>query len=314
MKKKIFLKYLFLACTSALVFTGCRKEPANDKAAKNAQTGISFIGFPTGMQSSTFFDPFTDIKTVNVFTIKKDAFNNVDLNKPENIVVTALPDAITAYNDAHDTKYELLPSSFYTVANSTDDVTQATDGSLTFKFAPGNFAKDFAIKLNGSKLDLSKSYALAYKITKADGLTVHAASKDTLYAFYSVKNKYDGKYSITGTINRFVSGTADPSLSGTLVDDLTTDVATIGTNANTFNQYWATGGGVAGIDGLQLAVDPITNKVTVTASGNSKLHNTPGTDNYYDPGTKTFHLAFDWGVDDQNKRVAVTTLTYVSSR
>ncbi|MGF7041587.1 DUF1735 domain-containing protein [Mucilaginibacter lappiensis] len=313
MKKKIFLKYLFLACTSALVFTGCRKEPANDKAAKNAQTGISFIGFPTGMESSTFFDPFTDIKTVNVFTIKKDAFNNADLNKPENIVVTALPDAITAYNDAHDTQYELLPSSFYTVANSTADVTQATDGSLTFKFAPGNFAKDFAIKLNGSKLDLSKSYALAYKITKADGLTVHAANKDTLYAFYSVKNKYDGKYSITGTIFRNSATIPDATLSGALKDDLTTNVATIGANANTFSQYWATGEGIAGIDGLQLAVDPITNKVTVTASGNPVLKNTPGTDNYYDPATKTFHLAFDWGVAP-NTRVAVTTLTYVSSR
>jgi hypothetical protein len=65
---------------------------------------------------------------------------------------------------------------------------------------------------------------------------------------------------------------------------------------------------------LQLTVDPATNKVTVVATGNSAVQNTAGKDNYYDPDTKTFHLAFDWGADANNKRIFEGTLTYSGSR
>jgi hypothetical protein len=309
MKKNIFFKYLFLACLSVFAFAGCVKEPAGDKTTETLNSGTTFVGFPSGMASNTFFDPFTDVKTISVFTIKKDAANNADLKKANNFVVTALPGAITAYNNAHGTAYELLPASFYTIA--TTDVAASGD-NLTFKFLPGDFSKDLIIKLDGSKLDLSKTYALAYKITNSDGVQIHAASKDTLYAFYSVKNQYDGKYAITGTITRNSATGPDVTLGGTLKSDLVVDVATVGANANTFSQLWADGSGVAGIGGLKLTVDPATNKVTVT-SDNATLKNTIGTNNYYDPTNRTFYLAFDWGTAP-NTRIAVTTLKYTGPR
>jgi hypothetical protein len=311
MKKNIFLKYLFLACLSVFAFAGCVKEPVGDKVTETLNSGTTYVGFPSGMENSTFFDQFTDVKTLSVFTIKKDAASNADLKKPENFIVTALPDAITAYNDANGTSYELLPASFYTIATAATDLTVSGD-NLTFKFAPGDFSKGFIINLDGSKLDLSKTYALAYKITNSDGVQIHAASKDTLYAFYSVKNQYDGKYAITGTITRNTQDGPDLTLGGTLKDGLSIDVATVGVNANTFSQLWADGGGVSGISGLKLTVDPATNKVTVT-SDNATLKNTVGTDNYYDPTNKTFHLAFDWGTAP-NTRIAVTTLKYTGPR
>ncbi|MDB5061948.1 MAG: hypothetical protein JWP67_1791 [Mucilaginibacter sp.] len=311
MKKNIFLKYLFLVCLSVFAFAGCVKEPAGDKVTETLNSGTTFVGFPSGMENSTFFDPFTDVKAITVFTIKKDAANNADLKKPENFVVTALPDAITAYNNANGTSYELLPSSFYTIATATTDVT-ASGNDLTFKFAPGDFSKDFIINLDGSKLDLSKTYALAYQLTNSDGVQIHAASKDTLYAFYSVKNQYDGKYAISGTITRNSLTGPDLTLGGTLQSNLSVDVATVGPNANTFSQLWADGSTVAGIDGLKLTVDPATNKVTVTSS-NTTLKNTIGADNYYDPTSKTFYLAFDWGTAP-NTRIAVTTLKYTGPR
>jgi hypothetical protein len=313
MKKKIFFKYLVLSCAFAVVFAGCRKEPAGDKANETLNAGKTLIGFPDGMESSTFFDPFTDVKTIDVFTLKKDAANNADLQKAENFVVSAVPDSITAYNEAHGTAYELLPSSYYTVSTSSTDVSVSGD-NLTFKFASGDFAKNFEIKLDGSKLDLSKSYALAYKITDSAGVGIHAASRGAMYAFYSVKNKYDGVYTLGGTIARYVSGVADATLGGTYPDGLTVDVATIGTYTDSFSLLWITGAGVGGVTGLQLTVDPATNKVTVVATGNSAVQNTAGKDNYYDPDTKTFHLAFDWGADANNKRIFEGTLTYSGSR
>ncbi|MDN3548758.1 DUF1735 domain-containing protein [Mucilaginibacter aquaedulcis] len=312
MKRNIFLKHMLIACSVLTMFSACRKVPAGDLSNENPTAGTSYIGFTGSMESATFFDPFTDLKTISVFSVKKDAAKPADLATGQSVVVTALPGAIDAYNEANDASYELLPPSFYTLANT--NATQAADGSLTFNFAPGDFQKEFAIKLDGSKLDLSKTYALAYKITKSDGLAVHAASKDTLYAFYSVKNKYDGVYTLAGNIKRFANGVADVSLGGDFPDGQESEVATIAANANTFQIFWHDGSGVGGVAGLQLAVDPATNKVTVTASGNAVLKNTPGVDNYYDPATKTFHLGFDWGADDNNKRIVVGTLTYKGSR
>lgn len=314
MKKNISFKYLLVAgICSSLAFSGCRKEsPADKEGGQALNNGKTFVGFPSGMENTTFFDPFTNIKTIDVFTIKKDAKSNADLAKANNFVVSLLPGAIDNYNDQHETEYVLLPSSFYTTVTAPDLTISPT--SYTFKFAGGDFQKTLSIKLDGSKMDLSKTYVLPFKLTGLDGVDVHAESKDTLYAIYAVKNAYDGKYKLSGTIQRFVADVPDASLGGTYGDDLTSNVATIGANANTFEIFWATGGGVGGIAGLQLAVNPATNKVTVTASGNPVLQNTPGEDNYYDPATKTFHLAFDWGADSHNKRVAKITLKYSGAR
>ncbi|RYE26827.1 MAG: hypothetical protein EOP45_03125 [Sphingobacteriaceae bacterium] len=60
---------------------------------------------------------------------------------------------------------------------------------------------------------------------------------------------------------------------------------------------------------MYLAVDPATNKVTVSATGNSVLKNTAGYDNHYDPATRTFYLAFNWGTAPST-RIAVDTLVY----
>jgi hypothetical protein len=264
------------------------------------------------MENTTFFDPFTNIKTIDVFSIKKDAKDNADLMKSNSFVVSLLPDAIDNYNENNETDYVLLPSSFYTIVSSPD--LAIAGNNYTFKFTNGDFQKTFTIKLDGSKLDLSKTYALPYKLTNSDGVGIHDASKDTLYAIYAVKNAYDGKYTLTGSIQRFVDDKADTDLGGTYGDGVTSNVATIGPNANTFQIFWASGGGVGGIAGLQLSVNTATNKVTVTASGNAALKNTPGEDNYYDPDAKTFHLAFDWGADIHNKRIAKITLKYSGSR
>jgi len=309
MKKNIFMKHILLACSVLVLFSACRKVPEGDLSNENPTAGTSYIGFTGSMESSTFFEPFTNIKTVDVFSIKKDAANPADLQKTQTITVKALPDAVPD-------GYTLLPQSFYTLAGNA--ASQSADGSLTFNFAPGDFQKTFAIKLDGSKLDLSATYILPYQITNSDGLAIHAASKDTLYAIFAVKNAYDGVYTLGGTITRYKSGTSDPDteLGGDYPTEepFESEVATIGPNANTFELFWKTGGGIAGVDGLQFEVDPTTKLVTVTAPGSpgSLLHNTPGEENYYDPGTKTFHLHFTWGAT--NKRIANITLTYSKSR
>lgn len=317
MKKNIFIKYLLVAgIASVAFFSGCRKETAADKiGGQAANNGKTLVGFPTGMENTTFFDPFTDLKTVDIFSIKKDAKDNADLMKSNNFVVSLLPGAIDNFNENNDTNYELLPASFYTVVSAPD--LSISGNNYTFKFTNGDFQKTFSIKIDGSKLDLSKTYALPYKLTNSDGVGIHDASKDTLYAIYAIKNSYDGKYTISGSITRFIDPppTTDNVLGGTYPDGVTISLATIGKYANSFSLLWADGKtSVGGVAGLNLVVNPTTNKVTVSATGNSAVKNDPGSDNYYDPDAKTFHLKFSWGADADHQRKVDATLKYSGSR
>lgn len=288
MKKNIFFKYLFLACASALVLAGCRKEPAADKAASDTQAGTSYIGFPGGLNQPLFFDPFTSIKTVDVFALKKDAGTSADLQKNSTVILTSIPAAITAYNDANDTEFELLPASLYTIGGS--GVSANANGNLTFSFTNGEFQKFFTIKLNGSKWDLTKKYAVAYKITNADGLTVHAASKDTLLAFFSVKNKYDGEYHSTGVFHHPVNGDRtidrDKTLTTAGPTSVTTEIGDIGGS-------------------MTLTINEATNDVTVSGnvSATQPLIPVSGLTNTYDPATKTFHLNYQYQGSGGNRVV-----------
>lgn len=321
MKKNIFIKYLLLAgVASVALFSGCRKETAADKVGgQAADNGKTLIGFPNGMVNATFFEPFTDVKTVDVFTLKKDAKSQAELNKAQTFVLTSLPDALTKYNAKNGSSYELLPQSFYTLGNA--NTTQATNGDLTFKFASGTFSQDFIIKLDGSKLDLSKTYGLAYKLTGTDGLGVHAASKDTLYAFFSIKNKWDGVYEVTGTmvdkvnaslthINDYLSGANNTSdQKGPMQYQLRTISAT---KCVVFDNYFfpgtgydipiasGTGYSYYGTFSLIMEFDPATDKVvSVTNYYGQPAANTrsaaldPSGDNAYDPSTKTISIIYN---------------------
>ncbi|MFS2189772.1 BT_3987 domain-containing protein [Mucilaginibacter sp. Mucisp84] len=279
MKKNISFKYLLIAgICSAVAFTGCRKETEADKITTEAlNNGISFIGFPDGMEQPHFFDPFTNIKTVDVFALKRDAKSAADLQKDQTITLKSLPAAIDKYNDDNDTQYELLPTSLYTISST--KVTADGSGNLTAKFAPGDFQNYFTIKLNGSKFDLSKKYALAYIITNAGGLTIHAASKDTLFTFFAIKNKYDGEYHSTGTFHHPTAGDRaidrDKTLTTAGAISVSTEIGDIGGS-------------------MTLTVNEATNEVTVSGnvSATQPLLPVPGLTSTYDPATKSFILNY----------------------
>ncbi|WPV01132.1 DUF1735 domain-containing protein [Mucilaginibacter sp. cycad4] len=295
--KKNILKYLFLAgIVTAVAVSGCRKETAADKVGGQAMdNGKSFIGFPDGLEQAHFFDPFTDIKTVDVFSIKRDAKSSADLQKDQTIILKALPAAIDKYNENNDTEYELLPTSLYTISSA--KVTADGSGNLTAKFPPGDFQNYFTIKLNGAKFDLTKKYALAYKITDAAGLNIHDASKDTLFTFFAIKNKYDGEYHSTGTFHHPVNGDRaidrDKTLTTAGATSVTTEIGDIGGS-------------------MTLTVNEATNEVTVSGnvSATQPLLPVVGKKSTYDPATKSFILNYRYeaGTGD---RVVEETIKHI---
>jgi hypothetical protein len=99
------------------------------------------------------------------------------------------------------------------------------------------------------------------------------------------------------------------------VANLSVALATIAQNQVEFDLLWADGSGAGGVDPIILTVDPTTNLVTVTSGTNATLMNIPGTDNSYDPATKTFHLSFVWnGTDPNHRGVTGMILTYAGPR
>lgn len=179
-----------------------------------------------------------------------------------------------------------------------------------FVIPKGQGKVNVTIPVNKAPLDPSKSYAIRFTIASVSEGIISELGK-TIEVYVSVKNQYDGIYSVvSGKVTRYTAPgvPAGDALSGNLAGN--PDVYMVTVNANTVtipvagqvgSLQWAAGNNsaVAGIDGLRIAVNQTTNQVTVTSLGNATLANwagsTPGiTYNRYDPATKTFYLAFNW--------------------
>lgn len=298
MKHKFSL-ILFGVLFSISIFS-CIKD--NVVPAGNA--GKTFLKFNDGPNKSLFYSPFSDVKDVTVFDIRRDPNSEASLNQPQSITVKLVPQLITDYNTAKGTNFELLPANFYTY--SFDPGITLNGSDFTINYAAGEFAKNLNIKLDGSQwTDVSKTYALAFVVSNTAGNTLSAA-KDTMITFFAIKNQWEGIYSVeSGNVTRYTAPgvPAGDALSGSLAGNpdviLSTSGATslsVPPSSSTGALQWAYGNNsnVAGINGLSISIDPATNLVTMTSASNATLANWAGHENKYDPATKTFYLAFKW--------------------
>lgn len=192
--------------------------------------------------------------------------------------------------------YDLMPAAFYTIPTliATVPANQRT-ATININVVTLNF-------------DLAKAYVLPISIADASGQQL--SNYKTLFLNIQAKNKYDGVYTVKGVVHR----DADMSLGGFRPSGGTVSLATTGANAISYAPLWADNKtGIGGIDGLNIVVNPTTNKVTFTDS-NATLVGQPGYDNRYDPATKTFYLSFLWNGSDINHRGLTDTLTYSKAR
>lgn len=298
MKRNISLmlfSFILIAFVSSCIKEGT--EPLGD-------AGKTFLKFNDGPSKSLFYSPFNDIKDVNIFNLRRDASSGAELSKAVSITVELDNQLITDYNTEHGTAYEPLPADFFTY--ELDEGVTRNANQFTFNFASGDFAKNVNIQLDGSKWsDLSKIYAFAFKITNDAGIN-RTVEKDTMITFLSIKNEWDGIYSVeSGTVTRYTSPgvPANDVLSGSLVGNPDVILATVGPytlsvppSGTTGTIQWANGNNssVGGINGLTFTIDPATNLVTAASASNLTLTNWAGHENKYDPATKTFYLAFRW--------------------
>jgi len=197
MKQNIF-KCLLLGIALSVAFTSCREDEfVGDNDLGDG--GKTIIKIADGPQKTLFLTAFTDTRKVQLFSVTKDANSNAAISTASTVQLVSAPQLITAYNTANaGANLELLPESIFTLGTP-GIVKNATGYAVTF--SGGEFNKDFAINIDGSKYDLSKKYAMAFTVGDiSNGGVLTAGTQKQILVIVSIKNKWDGVYTVTGTM------------------------------------------------------------------------------------------------------------------
>lgn len=201
--KNHILKYVGVVFLLALTFVSCRKDAFEGTETKDS--GTTFVKILEGPINPLFFSPFTEVKKVDLFSVRRDANSSGALNSSTAVTLTAAPEIVAKYNTDNSESFEALPESIYTLAANSSIVKTST--GYTFNFASGDAAKKLTILLDGSKYDLSKKYAIAFKVSTTGDVATTASDQKSILVLISIKNKYDGVYSVTGTMSDIASAT-----------------------------------------------------------------------------------------------------------
>ena len=265
--------YLVFIVFSALIFMGsCVKD--NTVTETNEQTLIKLPQAENEITTLALDATPGQIK-VGIVEIRRDTRSQGELNKTQVVKVAANPGLITVYNTAHGTTYIALTG----FTNAADNPFDGQHWTVTFN--PGEFAKSIMIQFDPTTLDLSKQYALGFKIDQADGAFISESKKEALIEV-AIKNKYHGTYHASGIFHH-------PTAGDRAIDE---DKNLLTTGANSVRANLGDLGG----SGYQmiLTINPATNAVAITPAGvtpNVDQHWGP---NYYDPVTKSYHLHYSY--------------------
>jgi hypothetical protein len=298
MKLKNFtFKTLLTVGAVALVF-GCQKPDIPEQAVGKGST-IVRIPPGTGFRLAAI-DLVTTPQTFGLLDVYRDAPSEAALNSATKVVITEDAAIVTAYNAARGTSYIALPTTAFSIDPSNPKV--GNDYTLTFN--AGEFYKQLRITVpNATVLDPNRKYALGFKISSVDNNGKISASEKQVVVEVGIKNRWDGVYTVTGTMVDLTNAT----LTGYY--PLTWELRTTGSNTlavfdksqGTQTHLILSGTALSqyGSFGLNITIDPATNKVTSivnsfgqpSANGRSAALDPSGI-NAYDPATKTFRIKY----------------------
>ena len=309
----IFSKYKIPALVAfvMLSLSSCLKDEGFDNGTygMGGFAGGTFVSVPAAASSpfSIALESKAGNQPLSLFSVN---YENVD-KAPEDITVTFTKDdaAVAAAGGL-----TLIPASALTFSSANPTVTIAKGTRVS---------PNFTCQINTGSLDPTKNYGLAFTISSVSkaGVAIPANLKTVVYKI-ALKNKWDGIYSVvSGLVTRYNSPgvPANDALSGPLAGNsdvylITSGVSDLDIPASGNGSFrWSGNGGIGGIDGLRMAINPTTNLVTWSCSGNATLTNWAGKVNEYVPATKTFTLNFRWNPTSTVREYSVV-LKYKSSR
>lgn len=138
------------------------------------------------------------VEEILIADLRKDAVTEADASAATTVTITNTQAFLDAYNTAHGTAFELLPTSAYKITPESGVTVSGT--TWTVNLAPGELARPIYIELDKSQMDLSKSYAFGLQITQTT-VGSPSVSSGVIIVNPLVINKYDGEYEVTGTMN-----------------------------------------------------------------------------------------------------------------
>ncbi|MFN8432307.1 MAG: DUF1735 domain-containing protein [Spirosomataceae bacterium] len=259
--KKHFVK-IIVAFVLPLLAISC----IEDNVVELTDQGSTFISIYGGNENKLFYNAFTNIKKIDLLNIRRNVPSNAVLGTSTTVKLTEAPEILANYNKEHGSNYEWLPASIYTLASNPGVTVSGKE--VTMNFGSGDFAKDLTINLDGSKWDLAKKYAVAYKIT--DPGTGKVSGDDYIITLISAKNRWDGIYDVTSstmvdaTNAAFISTLASGETNQYALETISPtkcQVKDLGLDGYGFLFYTGTGYSYYGSFGLIIEFDPATDKI-----------------------------------------------------
>lgn len=277
------LKITTLLAFCALTFSSCLK----DKGFENNEYGINLndgspaaVGFLRGALAKTSFgvdvDPGTQFGEL-VVSYTGEVAPSADVT----LTLSIDNSLIAAYNTANSGTIQALPAA-------------GSNVPTTFVIPAGQrFAKLKVGVVNTTVLNPNIEYGVGIRITAVSGGVKIASNLEKILVTFNIKNKYDGKYSLTFS-------NYHPSLNPGYIGS-TTNVELITTGPNTVTLFWPLAGefvipslfnGGFSYFGAQtegITINPTTNKVTAVTNvdpGGGVVYtlSSDGSDHRYEAG------------------------------
>lgn len=285
---------LSLLMMSAIFFTACKKADVATDVGEGGKKLISFaeVGGKTNFANSgLILDAGLAVQEITL-RLQYEAPHVSD----EDIIVTLGPinAKVAEYNasltDPSAIRFDVMPDSTYSLP-TTRVVIRAGQ----------TLSEPFTFLVYPQKVDAAYSYLLPLAITSITGgpADIEAATGTGVALYHVIGNPLAGIYESTGY---FYHPTASRAISETkLVSAVSPTILEVDLGDLGPNGYRAT-----------LVVDPVTNKVTITAAPGAagapytqfdaalpSVYTTnalgfPGMANYYDPATETFYLRYGY--------------------
>ena len=287
---------IILLSLMVILNTGCLKDKGfenqvygiKDPSRSPVAVGFNLKGSASYIRSVAL-DASGDAQAVNGNNLTIGYYASTTAPKDINVTVALDPTIIEDYNNTNGTAVEELPASAYSIETQ----------NLVIKAGEQNTSINLNV-LSTLALDISKTYALAFKIVSTDnGIQVASNMKQHLLLL-NIKNQYDGRYQLDFTN---VHPLYNPGGLGTSVE---VEMWTSGPNS--VKIYWPDAGGFYNPAILnnslqyfasqepEYTIDPVTNAVTVSNSsptGTTVYEMVAGYDSHYDPTTKSIFAK--WG-------------------
>lgn len=250
--KKLTIYIAALALVSNL--SSCLKDDSQPDFSKNKPVIELPIGSSAGNGGGNSIGA-----AFTITSTPSDYFIYVNYAAPDanakDVVVTLSVDAaaLTKFNNVNGKNYTLLPDNGYSLVSNKVTI------------PAGQRKVKFPVKIITQNLDPNQTYALPLTITDGGGYTI-SGNFGTLISIISLKNKWDGVYTVTGSlidqVNSGITGLYPRTLQ--LVTQGANTVAVYDPGSNVFGHGIINNGGTSYYGNFSplFTIDFSTNKVT----------------------------------------------------